>query len=455
MEKHSSSFRDPSGFIFTYNEEKYRQVNEEYKKAYDLLKSSGLYDMLCANNFMVKHEEVDIKPFCASNCYKTIKPAQISFISYPYEWCFSQLKDAALLTLQIQKTALEHDMTLKDASAYNIQFQNGRPIFIDTLSFEKYQNGTPWVAYRQFCQHFLAPLALMAKTDIRAGQLLRCYIDGIPLDLASRLLPFFSRISASIYMHIHLHARSIKKYENSRVAKKSDISKFSLFAIIDNLTTLIKSLKWKPVGTEWGNYYQDNNYTEKGFAHKKALVAKYLSEVNPRFVWDFGGNTGHFTRLASNRSASCLCFDIDPAAVEENYRTVRAQKEKNILPLVLDLTNPSPGLGWKNLERKKIDERGHADLVLALALIHHLCIDNNIPLADAAEYFAIHGDFLIIEFVPKEDSQVQRLLSSREDIFTGYDRENFEKQFEKYFIIKERLKIEETCRHLYLMKKIK
>lgn len=456
MEKHGSSFRDPSGFIFTHDREVYRQVNDVYKSAYDLLISSGLYDALCEKSYMVKHEEMNLEPFCAGNCYKTIKPEQISFISYPYEWCFSQLKDAALLTLKIQKMALEHGMVLKDASAYNVQFKEGRPVFIDTLSFERYQDGTPWIAYRQFCQHFLVPLTLMAKTDIRVGQLLKSYIDGIPLDFAGRLLPFSSRFNVSIFMHIHLHAKSIKKYEDSRVEKKkSSISKFSLFALIDSLSGLIRSLKWKPAGTEWGEYYQDTNYSEKGFEHKKALINKYVSEIKPHIVWDFGGNTGQFTRIASNRGISCLCFDIDPAAVEKNYRMVKNRKEKNILPLVLDLTNPSPGLGWGNIERKIISERGHADLVFALALIHHLCIGNNVPLEDAAEYFALHGDYLIIEFVPKEDSQVQRLLSSREDVFDGYNQKNFEEQFSKYYEINEHLRIEDTCRHLYLMKKLK
>lgn len=456
MEKHSSSFRDPSGFIFTHDGEIFRQINNAYKGNYDLLISSGLYDALCTKNYMVNHQEVRLDSFRTSDFYKIIKPDRIFFISYPYEWSFSQLKDAALLTIKIQKMALEHGLTLKDASAYNIQFQEGRPILIDTLSFEEYQDGTPWVAYRQFCQHFLAPLALMAKTDIRTGQFLKCYIDGIPLKVASRLLPFSSYFSLSIFMHIHLHARSIRKYENRHVGREiASTSKFSLFALMDSLSSLIKSLKSKPAGTEWGEYYNDTNYTENGFEHKRSAIDRYLSEINPRVVWDFGGNTGLFTRIASNKGISCLCFDMDPAAVEKNYQTVRQQKEKNILPLVFDLTNPSPGLGWGNSEREKIGERGHADLVLALALIHHLCLANNVPLENVARYFALHGDHLIIEFVPKEDSRVQRFLANRQDVFLEYNRDNFEKNFSKYFDIIENIKLKETNRYLYLMKKSK
>lgn len=453
MERHGSSFRDPSGLIFTHDGILYRQVNNVYKRDYDLIISSGLYDALRAKGYIVGHEEVDVEPFDRTTCYKTIKPDPISFISYPYEWCFSELKDSALLTLEIQKTALDHGMVLKDGSAYNVQFQKGRPVFIDTLSFEEYQEGAPWIAYRQFCQHFLAPLTLMAKRDVRLSELLKDHIDGIPLDLAARLLPFSSRLRPGISMHIHLHGRSIKKHEDSRIKKKAHMSKFSLRALIDSLTALVASLEWEPTGTEWGEYYSDTNYSEKGFEHKRALIEKYLSRVKPHTLWDFGANTGRFTRIASGKGVSCICFDVDPAAVEKNYRMVKEAKEENILPLILDLTNPSPGLGWANGERKNIGDRGHADLVLALALVHHLCIGNNVPLACVSEYFALHGDHLIVEFVPKEDSQVQRLLSSRADVFPEYTQENFEREFSNYYDIIERNRIEETSRHLYLMTK--
>jgi ribosomal protein L11 methylase PrmA len=452
VEKEISSFRDPSGFVFAKNGVLYRQVNQVYKRHYDLLISSGLYDALRARHGIVSHEEADVPPFSPDSSYKIIRPDRIPFISYPYEWCFSQLKDAALLTLEILKTALDHGMVLKDASAYNIQFREGRPILIDTLSFEEYREGTPWVAYRQFCQHFLAPLALMSKVDIRTGHLLRSYIDGIPLNLASRLLPFSSRLSVSILMHIHLHARSIKKYEDgSSGGRKPTVRKSSLLALVESLAGLIRSLQWKPGGTEWAEYYNDTNYGETDFEFKRMAVERYVSQVAPNTVWDFGGNTGRFTRTASDRGIFSLCFDIDPAAVEKNYLAVKRQNEKNLLPLVLDLTNPSPGLGWENTERKPIRERGHADLVLALALVHHLCIGNNVPLGDVAGFFALRGDNLVVEFVPKEDSQVRRLLASREDVFADYDQGNFEKQFARHYDIADRVRVGDTRRCLYLM----
>ncbi len=217
----SASFRDPSGFVFKQDDEFHRQVNLAYKKDYDLLMSSGLYRQLSKAKALITHQELslDLSPLLEI-AYKIIKPQQLGFISYPYEWCFNQYKDAAILTLSIARRALEYGISLKDASAYNIQFLDGRPIFIDTLSFEAYQEGLPWVAYKQFCQHFLAPLALMAKTDTRLSALMRNYIDGIPLDLASKLLPRSTKLNFGLATHIHFHAKSQEKYADQEISQE-------------------------------------------------------------------------------------------------------------------------------------------------------------------------------------------------------------------------------------------
>jgi len=241
------SFRDPSGFMFKQDGKLYRQVNQKYREEYDLLMSSGLYDQLNKSRTLIAHKEValDLAPR-PDIAYKVIQPEIVDFISYPYEWCFNQLKDAAILTLAIARRVLEFGMSLKDASAYNIQFHQGRPIFIDTLSFEKYEEGVPWVAYRQFCQHFLAPLALMAKTDIRLAQLMRLHIDGIPLDLASKLLPASTRMNFGLTTHIHIHARSQQRYADKEVSQEkvnARMSKTAMLGLIDSLLSTVKSLK--------------------------------------------------------------------------------------------------------------------------------------------------------------------------------------------------------------------
>jgi len=449
------SFRDPDGFLFYRDGVLYRQVNSSCKEDYDLLMSSGLYQELSTKGLIISHEETDVPFSNPEPGYKVIQPQFVPFISYPYEWSFSQLKDAALTTLTIQELAFAKGMSLKDSSAYNIQFVNGKPVLIDTLSFEKYREGEPWVAYRQFCQHFLAPLALMSKKDVRLNQLLRIYIDGIPLDLAASLMPRSSRFKMSLYMHLFLHSKIQQSHQQDRELKKEGrkISKLGFIGIINSLKKAVMKLEWKPEGTEWDNYYTDTNYTDESLEHKKEIVKKYMEMISPATVWDLGANNGLFSRIASEEGIPTIAFDIDPSAVEKNYLEVKHKKELNMLPLVLDLTNPSPGIGWENNERTSFVERGPVDMVLSLALIHHLAISNNVPLCKLAVFFSKLCHSLIMEFVPKTDSQTQRLLVAREDVFPGYTQEEFENEFSAHFDIIESTKVKNSQRTLYLLKR--
>ncbi len=454
--KIAASFRDPSGFLFTREGRLYRQVNQSYAADYQRLMESGLYTALIKAGLLVKHEEASIEPADAAIAFRVIAPEMVPFISYPYEWSFSQLKDAALATLRIQKKALDKGMSLKDASAYNIQFHKGRPTLIDTLSFEAYEEGKPWTAYRQFCQHFLAPLALMATVDVHLGQLLKVYIDGVPLELASRLLPAKTRWSLPLLTHIHWHANAQKRYADKQVRSESvaqRVNKNAMIGLIESLESVVRGLTWKAGGTEWGDYYNATNYSDSAFEAKKALVQTYLQKVQPKTCWDLGGNTGVFSRLASEMGAHTVSFDIDPTAVEVNYRQCVKEKNQHLVPLVMDLTNPSPALGWDHRERESLEQRGPADVAMALALVHHLAISNNVPLARLAEAFARLGEYLIVEFIPKSDSQVQRLLASRLDIFPTYTREGFEEAFASCYSILEAQPVQGSERVLYLMRR--
>ena len=450
------SFRDPDGFLFSRNGILYRQINLSAKDDYDLFISSGLGKELIDSGLLIPHTETDIPFADPGKGYKVIQPEFIPSISYPYEWSFSQLKDAALTTIKIQDIAFGHGMSLKDASAYNIQFRGGKPVFIDTLSFEKYKEGEPWVAYRQFCQHFLAPLALMSLKDIRLGQLLRIHIDGIPLDLAASLLPGSARFKMSLYMHIILHGKSQKRYEDKAAPVKSTgrkVSRLGFQGIINSLEAAVNKLKWTPEGTEWDDYYNDTNYSTEALEHKKTLVSGYIAAAAPKQVWDLGANNGLFSRIAAEKGIPVTAFDIDPSAVEKNYLHVKEKKEALMLPLLLDLTNPSPGMGWENLERTSFIDRGPVDLILSLALIHHLAISNNVPLVKIAAFFSKLCRLLVLEFVPKEDSQVRRLLATREDVFPHYTQEAFETEFSRYFTIRESEKIKDSLRTLYLLER--
>jgi ribosomal protein L11 methylase PrmA len=452
MNKHAASFRDPSGYIFTHQSLVHRQITPEGIVNYRSFMDSGLYDVLVKKRYLISHEELSES---LSGDGLTILPKQISLISYPYEWSFAQLKDAALLTLFIQMEALKLGQTLKDASAYNIQFHEGRPVFIDTLSFEPYIEGKPWVAYRQFCQHFLAPLALASRVDVRCIKLLMNNIDGIPLDLASSLLPTKTRFNLRLLTHIHWHAKTQTKYSNKKTNEKSggSISKMGMLGLIDNLKSTVKKLTWNPKGTEWGDYYTFTNYKSESFDHKKEIVSNWLDKVGPKNVWDMGANDGTFSRLASDKGISTVAFDIDPIAVEKNYRRIRKEKEKNLLPLILDLTNPSPAIGWAHTERENIEQRGPVDTVMALALIHHLSISNNLPLESVADYFSRLGSHLIIEFVPKGDSQVDILLATRVDIFPTYNEDGFEESFQKHFEMLDKIPVKDTKRTMYLFQR--
>ena len=455
----AGSFRDPSGFVFTKDGTLYRQVNLTFREQFDRLIESGLYQALVDEGLLVPHQEVDAALAAGPEVYKVLRPEPIEFISYPYEWSFGQLKDAALTTLRLQQRAMDFGMSLRDASAYNIQFRRGKPILIDTLSFEPLKEGEPWVAYRQFCQHFLAPLALMHYRDVRLGQLSRIHIDGVPLDLAARLLPRRARFRPALYLHVFAHAKTQKRHEGApadETKKKTSGRRFTQQAfrgLVESLRSVITKLTWTPDRSVWSEYYAEgHNYTKEGVEHKKRLVAEFLSAAGPKSVWDLGGNIGVFSRIASAKGIPTVCFDVDPSCVEANYRQAVADGEENVLPVLLDLTNPSPNIGWENQERLSIKDRGPTDTILALALIHHLAIANNVPLGRVAAFFAQLCRSLIIEFVPKSDSQVQILLSTREDIFPHYTVEGFERAFTEQFSIDRREQIEGSDRILYLMR---
>jgi hypothetical protein len=451
---HPGSFRDPFGFVFVNEGVLYRQINPEGRRDYGELVQSGLYDKLVSAGDLVPHEEVAASLSPDHRAYRVIRPERVAFISYPYEWCFSQLKDAALLTLRLQQVAMSHGMGLKDATPFNVGFWRGRPVWIDTLSFEVPEPRTPWVAYRQFCETFLAPLALMSQVDVRLLELMRSAIDGIPLDLASTLLPRRSRLRPGLLMHIHLHATAQRRIHGGGAAKPraARLSAQALTGLVQSLEGTVRRLKWRTPDTTWGRYYEATNYSDAAFARKRDVVDRWIDRVAPGSVWDLGANDGTFSRLASKRGIMTVAFDVDPVAVERNYLATLKSADRHMLPLRVDLTNPSGAYGWANAERHSLAERGPADLGLALALVHHLAIGHNVPLPRIAEYLAQICRSLVIEFVPKDDSQVQRMLASRADVFGGYTQEGFEAAFSGRFAIEDVTSVHDSARTLYLMR---
>jgi ribosomal protein L11 methylase PrmA len=448
---HPASFKDPSGFIFKQGDTYYRQVNQVYASNYDHLMSSGLYDQLVKQNKLIAHSEIDTLRGNPFNWYKTLLPQQLPYISYAYEWSFDQLKDAALLTLDIQQTALQKGMILKDATPFNIAFNNSKPIFIDTLSFERYIEGEPWVAYKQFCESFLAPLLLMKYRQLELNKLLILYPNGIPLTLAAALLPFITKFNLGIYLHIHLQARFQKKAGNAPSASKHHLGAKQLSNIINNLANLIKNIKLPNQHTTWNNYYESTILSQEYLTAKENLVKEFLEPLNYKSVLDLGANTGEFTWIAAKKAEWVIAADFDAACINQVYLQCKARKITNVFPLVINAANPTPAIGWAHEERAAFWQRTNTDVIMALAVIHHLCISSNISLTQMAELLKNKCHYLLIEFVPKSDPKLQQLLSYRKDVFEDYTQENFEQVFSRHFDILKKSSIPSVTRTLYLM----
>jgi len=449
----SASFKDPSGFVFSRDGEIFRYVAPIYREHFELASGSGLQEHLIRSRLLIEHEDVTgiaNEP----GAFKTLKLRRLPFVSYPYEWCFSELKDAALLTLQIQKIAMEYGASLKDCSAFNVQFLNGKPILIDTLSFEKYEE-EPWVAYRQFCEQFLAPLALMSYRDIRLGKLLEANIEGIPVDLAAALLPARAAWNVGLFTHLRLHSYFQARSGSAEGVTRAKLARKNLMAILDNLESTIRSLKYETKKSTWSDYKDERSYGASSLQHKKQVVDQLIGRLSPRMVWDIGANTGEFACPIAEKGIHTVALDFDPVCVEIDYVSNVRNRAVPLLPLCVDIASPSPSLGWAHRERKSLAERGPADVALALALIHHLAITRNVPLLHIAEFFAKIADALIVEFVPPDDGQVKRLLSTKKGSWHEYGEPQFLEAFDRYFVLERREQIMESGRLLTLFRKRK
>lgn len=459
VQKIKSSFRDPDGQVFVEGDRIFRLIRRDAVPHYRHLMDSGLYAALIKEGLLISHQEIanDQHDITTASGDIVIAPECIPFISYPYEWSFSALKEAALTTLKIQKLCLDHGMTLQDATAFNIQFINGRWLMIDTGSFRKQDHFAPWGAYRQFCQHFLAPLLLMTYCDARLLSLFSHYLDGIPLDLAAKLLPLRARMRPAVLMHIVMHAKYTQQdFDVSAVkTQESTVSKASAYGLIDQLQSVIASLVLEKKETFWTDYEQTHTYNTEEFKHKEVFIADAVSRSAPDMIWDMGANTGHFSRLALDcaaRKAAVVAFEFDFMTVEAGSRQSQARATDKPLHLWMDLLNPTAPAGWAGEEWQNLEARGPADIVLALALIHHLCLSGNINFEQLSGFFARIARNLVIEFVPKDDPQSQRLLKSRKDIYQGYTQNLFEENFLNAFTILKKEAVSQTGRTLYLMK---
>lgn len=435
------SFRDPCGRVFFVDGDLFRAVFEPGRADLEALHTTGLYDALASRELLVRHEDADsvLWPEAA----RVIKPERIPFVSYPEEWTAGQLYDAAVLTLDVMDAALDHGMRLKDASAFNVQFIGGRPVFIDTLSFVRDEGG-PWVAYGQFLRHFLAPLALVAHTDARLQGLWRAHLDGVPVDLAARLLPRRTRFKPGLLTHLHMPAAAEARHAHKdhataqqadREARAVSMSGTALRGLLGSLRRTVESLQPAQATSHWSGYGEAQpTYTDDAQSDKQQLLNAWLKEAiasapGPAVVWDLGANTGTYSRLAKEcGAATVVALEGDAAAAAEHYQRIRGHAGSP-LPLCMDLLDPTPARGFAHQERASLAERGPADVVLVLALVHHLSITGHVPLHDLVQWLAslVRRDgHLLVEWVGPDDPQAAAMLANRSGPPMPYDTPSFE-----------------------------
>ena len=419
MQRLPSSFRDPAGFVFEQDGELRRQILPDGRVGFKRLVRSGL-----AERLMQEGKLAGFEPCGENDLGPILRLQRLPFISYPYEWSFSQLRDAALLTLELMEAALEQGMILKDATAFNVAFRNCRPVFLDHTSFELHRDGEPWRAYRQFAMHFIAPLLLMKHVDLRCIALLRKSLDGIPLDFASAMLPWHTWLRPNALLHVHAHAIMERRLSSEHTRQRTvQIPRKRLQALVHGLREWLGALRPPRQATLWKDYYQDNSYSDRSFAFKQDAVRAFC-ELHPGDdCIDLGANAGVFSRIAAEHSSRVVAADYDACSVEALYHLGREMRQ-DLQPLLLDLNNPSPETGVLCRERQSFFQRTRATRVLGLALIHHLRITGNWSISQIVALFDALAPAALVEFVPLDDIQVRQLTRGREEIYRDWTLDN-------------------------------
>ncbi len=437
-----------------------RGVSESALESFSQLTSAKFYRKYLESGTLVASEErapgeVPLPQEVKRQWAGFIEHQRIPVISYPYEWTFGMLRDAALLQLNLLEAAIGEGMTLKDASPYNIQFVDGQPVFIDIASFEALPQGAAWSGYRQFCEMFLFPLMLQAYKGIHFQPLMRASIDGIDVQTAARLFGFRDRFRSGVFSHVWLQAKLDQRFGSTQKDVRSELKsagfhKEMILANVRKLKKLVAKLSWQGDGSEWGSYESFHNYSESDHQVKESFISDCVSGSKAKLVWDIGCNTGQFSRIAARHADTVLAMDLDHFAVERLYRELRSSDISGILPLVQNVADPSPNWGWRNQERSDLASRARPDLLLCLALIHHVVISANIPLAEFIDWLAGLTDRLVIEFVSRNDDKVQILLRNKEDKYQDYSRESLEANLLRHFEIQRKQDVNEGNRSLYL-----
>jgi SAM-dependent methyltransferase len=447
------SFRDPESRVFYAGDDVFRALSPDGLSDFEALQATGLLD----DRRVVRTERADgvsAGDLLVHAPAAVLRHERIPFVSYPYEWSFSMLKDAAMLQLDLLLEALGHDMVLKDSTPYNVQFKGARPTFVDVGSFERLREGEPWVGYRQFCMLYLYPLLLQSAKGVPFQPWLRGSIDGITPTQMRGLMSFRDRFRKGVFVNVFLHAKLEARYADKPEQVKQEVKrvfKKELFvANVSKMRKLVQRLEWSPPEGVWTAYGERNSYTDADARRKDEFVREVAKSRDWKLVWDIGCNNGRYSRIAAEGAQTVVAVDADQGPVELLYRDLRDEGNEQILPLTMNLADPSPGLGWRGLERKAMPERGKPDLVLALALVHHVAISANVPVREFIDWLRSLGSELVIEFPTREDPMVKQLLApKREGLHPDYELGFFERTLKDAFVVERSERLESGTRVLY------
>ena len=455
----TGSFRDRDGRIYRSEGRIIRGVSTKALAEFEKLESTTFYRKFLDKGQIVGSEilpmdKVPLPERIRQQWAGFIEHERIPVVSYPYEWTFGMLRDAALLQLDLLEAAILEGMTLKDATPYNIQFVSGKPVFIDIPSFESMAQGSPWAGYRQFCEMFLFPLMLQAYKGINFQPMLRASIDGVGVQTATRLFSLRDRFRSGVLTHVWLQAKLDRRYGSTPKNVRSDLKSagFNKELILVNVRKLRKlsgKLSWRGDGSEWGSYDAFHNYSKSDHDLKEGFINDCVANSGANMVWDLGCNTGQFSKIAAQHAPCVVAMDLDHFAVERLYRETREAELNRILPLVQNIADPSPNWGWRNQERVDLQTRAQPDMLLCLALIHHVVISANVPMAEFIDSLSDLCDQLVIEYVSRSDDKVKALLRNKEDKYSDYSREGLESELSKHYEIARREELESGNRYLY------
>jgi hypothetical protein len=455
VEREPGSFRDPASTVFYLDGRVLRGLDQQAAAEWRALQATSFFPRLLEQGKVCRTTTAPA-PTGDRHWALVLEHERIPFVSYPYEWTFSMLRDAALLHLDILHEALDEGVTMKDGYAYNVQWRGTTPVFIDVVSFERLRGGEPWAGYRQFCQTFLYPLLLQAYKGVAFQPLLRGQVDGIPPRQVRQLLSGRDQLRPGVIKHVTLHSAMesrMSKAGTQNVREDLEAAGYSSElnrATVRALRKLVAGLSWRPDASHWADYQQTSTYTDEERAAKGAFVDQALAGRRLGLVWDLGCNDGTYARIAARHAAGVVAVDLDDTVVDGLYRRLREEGQTRVLPLVMNLTDPSPGIGWRGRERASFFGRARPDAVLCLALVHHLALAANVPLPEVVGWLRSLDARVVVEFVDPADPMAQRLLGNlRPGLHDAYRREAFERLLGERFEVERRLELPSGTRTLY------